>query len=817
MDNKNSAPEVVFQGVDQDTVPMFDHSNGVVIQVPKADVETALLSRKYTLPKGVEVPLYNPDGELGTITSDKVYEALQQGYKLEAPDEQRSRLLEEQYGDSDLAAAAAGAARGLSFGLSDQALTKTGLVAPETLSHLEEANPVSSLAGEAVGTVAGVLGTGGAAGIAGTGVKAAAKAGLATEKAAAKFLAKQAAKAGASKAVTNSIVQKVVPKFAGSAVEGAAYGAGHLISEDALGRADFNAENLVASMGVGALLGGVVGGALGTAEVALDAAKPIISKVAKPLRDGLENLTDKNKAVSELLGMTKKETERVTRTGLIEELPQILRDDYGLTKVTTTDDLLGMVKSRKVSAGKVIGDIGETLEKEGADKLLAPEAAVVYDKIEKAVKENIVEALQDTVAGKGAVKQVKNLLADYETKYAGQDFLTARQMLGEMRALDDQLQAFYRDPSTTKHAIKAAYEVRTILREEINALADRVAAQPGLAPNIGATLRKANKDFYVASVLEGPLERKALAKTGISLKDLGIVGVGTNAGPTGVIGAAVAKFVDSDLRRRMVILSNIEKANLQALKNVKNTVKDYFSKTGRVAEKFTLYKLTDSVLSQDLESGKKPKSPKEAFDNIQKNLDKYSANPDALIERTNSRTAGIYAVAPHTSAAMDLTAQNAVQFLASKLPRTAQNQGVLDLMTNKRMPSTYDVAKFERYLKAVEKPHEVIKDLKRNLLTKESVEALKTVYPTLYEQLQTEVMNYISAEPEAIDYNSKVRLGVLLDMPTDISLIPENVLALQALHTPQPEQGGAGAAPVGKAPNTSERYSTSTQEIANGD
>ena len=63
--------------------------------------------------------------------------------------------------DRPITAAAAGAARGLSFGLSDLALTGSGLVEPETLSDLRTYNPNASLGGELGGAILPTLLSGG--------------------------------------------------------------------------------------------------------------------------------------------------------------------------------------------------------------------------------------------------------------------------------------------------------------------------------------------------------------------------------------------------------------------------------------------------------------------------------------------------------------------------------------------------------------------------------------------------------------------------------------------------------------------------------
>ncbi len=156
--------------------------------------------------------------------------------------------------DQPLKAAAAGFARGATLGLSDVIGTKTGLVEPETLKGLKEVNPIASTGSEVLGTVAGLaVGEGP--------VALASKAGRAAEEA---LIAKAALKA-AEKSAARRIVEKGAAAAAGGAVEGSLYGTGQLLSEESLGDAEFNAQNLISAAGSGAVLGGLVSGAFGTA------------------------------------------------------------------------------------------------------------------------------------------------------------------------------------------------------------------------------------------------------------------------------------------------------------------------------------------------------------------------------------------------------------------------------------------------------------------------------------------------------------------------------------------------------------------------
>ncbi len=144
----------------------------------------------------------------------------------------------------EIKAGLAGAARGATFGLSDQALTKSGLVKPETLKGLQETNPISSFTGEMAGMIApAFLGDeAGLANLPGTvsrlGRVAEGSAGL----------------AGAG---------KVAAKAIGYGTEGAAYGLGQSVSENALGDYDLVSEKTLANIGLSAAFMGGIGGLVG--------------------------------------------------------------------------------------------------------------------------------------------------------------------------------------------------------------------------------------------------------------------------------------------------------------------------------------------------------------------------------------------------------------------------------------------------------------------------------------------------------------------------------------------------------------------------
>lgn len=158
----------------------------------------------------------------------------------------KPELDEQKYGglSGEMKASAAGLARGASFGLSDQALTNSGLVNPETLKGLRDTNPASTIGSELVGAIAPAF--------------VGDEAGLAN-------LPKTVASIGRGVEGSAGLVGagSTVAKAAGFGAEGALYGLGQGVSENALGDHDLVSQQTLADMGMSAALAGGLGGLVG--------------------------------------------------------------------------------------------------------------------------------------------------------------------------------------------------------------------------------------------------------------------------------------------------------------------------------------------------------------------------------------------------------------------------------------------------------------------------------------------------------------------------------------------------------------------------
>lgn len=258
-------------------------------RVPDTEVGEALRSGSYTFAKDEQVSVLDPDGKLGVTDGQTAYELLSDeysGYQYKDAEEYEyeKKALEYNTIPQEIITGAEGALRGATVGLSDLALTKSGLVDEESLKMRQEVNPFISGAGELTGALA-PLPTKAPALLKGLGAptRAIDKLGRRTEKIA--------------RGLTKSRAPKTLSEAAAigsrGAIEGAVYSGASNLSEQALGDPQFNGEIFASAVTDGLVFGGGAGSVLGAAPRAAEiAVRKIKQKVGKDIAKEVGALTD---------------------------------------------------------------------------------------------------------------------------------------------------------------------------------------------------------------------------------------------------------------------------------------------------------------------------------------------------------------------------------------------------------------------------------------------------------------------------------------------------------------------------------------------
>jgi len=376
--------------------------------------------------KSKNVEVINDAGDIYEVPAENLDFAASEGFREFTPQVRKEFEAKKFAKDNPVLSAAAAAARGATIGLSDVALTQTGLADQDTLKAMKEEYPTLSTITEIGGAIAPALATGGTSLLARGAAKLPAaqvfKAGENVRKAiGAKIAAEQAAK-GTTQNVIKEIAKKGLPLAGAGAIEGAIYGAGDLVSEAALGNAEFSAENLVSSIGIGGLLGGSIGFGLGASGAAIKAS---VDKGLAISRDKSARETIKSLDLPEIQkqGMLKryeelKDLDKVIGKDSLYSKKELLSDlgDAQLTKelsgVLPTDSyasraaFTNLMKSAGAEAAEFQGRVRGLKEKvlEKADGLFS-------NKIESL--NEVGKDVVDKVGGKfKMMKEQANLLYD---------------------------------------------------------------------------------------------------------------------------------------------------------------------------------------------------------------------------------------------------------------------------------------------------------------------------------------------------------------------------------------------------------------------
>lgn len=792
--------DLEFKGQITQTVPVINQATGERADLPLEQLEQGLQSPNLGIKKSVSIPVISPDGQAGTVPGEEIQAALQSGYKLETPKEQDDRLLQKDSGDALTAITNLGPSflRGATFGATDIALAGVTPEAQADLRRAKAANPISSTVAEVAGAIFSPV------------TKFFAPA---IEAKMAASLAGAAQKAGVTGKVATSIASKIAPAAVGGAVEGALLSTGQLISEDALGTAQFNAENLAAAVGHGALLGGAFGGALSSAIAGAQG----LAKAAKPaLNPGIEflsQLTNREKAASELIGLTPAKVAKLEakNPAFIKDLPDFLKNEAGLTAKSTSEDLLSNVERLKKTSGEEIGNILKQLDAAPTAQQISKKE--LYDGLEN----HLFKKFEDTLnSSSPEAKSIQNKILDYVKNIevaAKEPGALNLQAIHRNRMIADDLAFAESGFAGNSQLAKIAREARSYYNDTLK---KQIANQTDELTNImypdGSLLRpssgldlfeKANKNYSMSTQVQRYLAPKA-AKSEMPSTLLGaVIGAGGaellgdvsgSAGVGALAGILGSKFLRSDLRARLAVLGKIEQANLAVQKSA-NSIADRFTKVSelRPVSRALVLSTSDSAYSKD-EKGRSSSNPQKAYDNISKNLNQAAADPEKFLERLTRQNMPVYTAAPNTSSILDTTLLNGALFLHNKLPKSSKQPNLLTPTTQIYQPTGLEKARFMRYVTAVENPKTSLKNIANGTVSPEEIEALKVVYPSMFKQLQEQVLSKVQGS-EDMPYNKKVELGLLFGVPTDSSLNSETIRNLQSNFTSQnaPDNGSQPA------------------------
>lgn len=304
---------------------VFDRVTGETFTVANSELGDFLGDERYVVESAVV-----QDTTGGTFLTDE--EGLQEAGETVrlAPSagrfaETRQFELEEQF-DDDLRAGLEGVARGLTLGGSDLLFEGLGVDGSD-LEFRQRVNPVPAIGGEVLGAIIPTLVSGGTAAPATAGRLGATAARIARTGGAllratpAGLVARGASAAGRLVKGSGSLARVARAGVTG-AVEGAAFDAGHQISNVVLRDEPLTIEGLASAIGSGALLGGAVGAGVGALNVAARKVSSMggQSKAVEALDSRLK---DVDSWVDDFAAMKKEGSLAPSQARLVDELQDV--------------------------------------------------------------------------------------------------------------------------------------------------------------------------------------------------------------------------------------------------------------------------------------------------------------------------------------------------------------------------------------------------------------------------------------------------------------------------------------------------------------
>lgn len=183
------------------------------------------------------------------------------------------------------------------------------------------------------------------------------------------------------------------------------------------------------------------------------------------------------------------------------------------------------------------------------------------------------------------------------------------------------------------------------------------------------------------------------------------------------------------------------------------------------------------------------------------------------VTRAIQGTADVY---PDLAAETAMAALRAQAYLAAKLP---VNPTERDPLTGKPVPPNVtddDIDTFKAHWDAVRNPLGVLSSAARGQLLTEQVEAIRTVYPALYDRIRFVVSEQLASGKHDPPYETRIQLDLLLDLNGrgEPTLAPEFQRTL-AMVSETPEAGPEGAPRGGGSGRVNPRMAAAYQTTSN--
>jgi hypothetical protein len=687
-------------------------------------------------------------GELRTLPQSLVKKATDEGtiQRIATPEEIAAYDIKKKYGGTGqtVRAGAEALARGATLGLSDIALSQTGLATPQDIAGRQAASPVVTGAGEAVGMIAPALFPAGGTEAVGTELAArATAAGLAKAAARTAIGASPAAllaRAGraAEGATTGLLGGKAIGRIAGSAVGAAAEGAigvGAMeTAESILQDKDLSAEKLMVAMGSGALLGAGMGaGMRGIGEIAGKGLRVAGEHISLGNLQRISNEQAFMAAGEGQIGMRQLEKARRSMgENYKAQLGERFKEEGFLKGIPDAEKFheraLAAMKKRGEEIGGVIDEMDTVADE------LKPDRRTLAVKLREGVTaplENSPFPEMQELGKSLANKSLAPFMAAGEQLQYGTERWTFKELHSLRRQLDSRINW---DKGAIDPKTQYLKEARNIIEDYIEETADQAAERMG--DKFKQTYTAAKKKYQAASIGE-ELSRKRMTvnQTQQSLGIEPFVTGAIGAAMTGNVMGAALGFGASRVQQQLTGLMKKYGSSAVAL-----GLDNLAPKISRITQRIN--GAVDSVFSaRNISPAIASSQPSPAGADIEKAFEEKSKFYEALNDRQAIENRLKDTVPEELLPQVTGIAARSVEYIKANQPKIPQRSNDIFSSVDKGSKlSDREMLRWLRQVAAAEHPEQIMSAITQGSLTDEQMDALHSIYPRIHQEISARML-----------------------------------------------------------------------------
>jgi hypothetical protein len=275
----------------------------------------------------------------------------------------------------------------------------------------------------------------------------------------------------------------------------------------------------------------------------------------------------------------------------------------------------------------------------------------------------------------------------------------------------------------------------------------------------------------------------------------GVIGAGVGGAVGGVVGAGIGVAVGKGLHvlanpvSTAKTLSMVHRVVRGSHSSIDKSVSEYVKGVKERTKPRMVAPAASNILAslryEPQVRKRESETRSEAMSNRIRELNAQVADLQSFA-RNLERSVGVFArELPNAVASMGEIATRALHFLQSKSPKEKLGRMI---RTRGIKPSNMEITKFERYAAAVENPLSVLEDLKRGTVNHEEVEALQVVYPRIYEEIVSALVEHIPELEDKLSYPERVQLSILFGVPVERLAEQGAIAKLQTSMSIDPDQ-----------------------------